>query len=74
MKVNSYSYETVSGFVTGWFNIYQARNGKIYLMMGSMVTPITESQINELCIDVFSLHDFDYDDYKNAYGKEASHE
>ena len=71
MKSNSYSYETVSGVSKGWFNVYQAKNGKIYLQMGNVVTPLTESQINELCIDVFSLLDFDYDDYKNAYCKEA---
>jgi len=64
---NKFGYMTASGFVHGVFNIYQARNGKIILVMGNGLTQLTEQQVKDLYIDVYDLQDFDYEDYKKAY-------
>jgi hypothetical protein len=66
-KDNKYIYKVDNGTVSGYFNIYQARSGHIMLMMGKGVTQLTERQVMELNIDVYSLMDFDYDDYLKAY-------
>ena len=52
-----------------YFNIYQAMNGGIYLMIGKKVTELTVSQILDLSIDVYDLDDFDYDMYCSRYKK-----
>jgi hypothetical protein len=70
MKTNQYSYSVRNGYVRGFFNIYQARNGAIYLMMGNSKTRLTKQQVNELNVDIYSLEDFDHDSFLNAY-KEA---
>jgi hypothetical protein len=69
MKINYFNYETISGTTSGGFRIYQAKNGQIHMLMGDRVTALTKKQIDDLFIDVFSLHDFDFDDYKTAYAK-----
>lgn len=70
MTDNSYTYKTRRGRVRGAFNIYQARNGRIYLAMGNRYTELSHQQVHDLMIDVFELADFDYDDYKKAYEQE----
>ena len=67
MDKNSYKYSIKGGHVKGFFNIYQARSGKIMLQMNNSFTELTEKQINDLAVDVYYLNDFDYDDYKKAY-------
>lgn len=49
------------------FNIYQAKNGGIYISKGSLYTELSRKQIEDLRIDVYSLDDFDYECFKNHY-------
>lgn len=65
---NQYTYNVQGGTVSGGFSIYQARDGFIRLSMGDCVTKLTHQQVLELYIDVYSLIDFDHDDYIKAYG------
>ena len=68
MKCNYYTYEGERNTShTGYFLIYQARDGKIYITMGNNSAPLTKEQIDILGIHVFDLMDFDYDDYQKAY-------
>jgi len=67
-KEGNYKYDVVGGYVKGFFNIYQAKNGYLYLMMGKVITKLEKNQIDDLNIDVYSLIDFDFDNYKKAYG------
>lgn len=67
MKDNQYVYRTDRGKCMGYFNIYQARNGKIMLMMGSKCVSLSIEQVDGLPIDLFSLDDFDQDLYIQAY-------
>ena len=53
-------------------DLYQARNGKIYLRNGQYATPLTKDQIHALHIVVFELEDFDFDDYQAAYSSEIT--
>ena len=64
---NKYTYDVKGGSVSGTFNIYQARNGAIMLLMGSKVSILSYSQINELDIDCYELIDFNHDDFVNYY-------
>ena len=50
------------------FNIYQAKTGCIYILMGNSVTSLTKSQIENLHIDLYSLNDYDHDLYIQYYG------
>lgn len=52
------------------FNIYQACNGYIYILLGDKRSELTLKQINELAIDVYCLEYFDYGKYKEVYGIE----
>lgn len=75
MKTTSNHYQyTLSHNTTshGFFNIYQARSGKIYLQMGDSATDLEFDQVVRLDIDVYSLQDFDYDLFRDAYGIERS--
>ena len=54
--------------ITGDFNIYQARNGGIYLLMGGRVTLLSFQQIQDLGIYVYELDNFDIDDFNEFYG------
>jgi hypothetical protein len=56
--------------ISGFFNIYQSKNGLIWIQMGNSCTKLTHKQIGDLNIDVFGLADFDYDDYKEAYNEQ----
>lgn len=49
------------------FNIYQARNGGVYISSGSLSTELSRKQIDDLRIDVYSLDDFDYECFKKHY-------
>ncbi|APH17016.1 hypothetical protein NPD5_3870 [Clostridium sporogenes] len=65
--LNKFSYEVANGSVKGDFNIYQATNGKVYMLMGKGYTVLEEQQIKDLGIDVYELIEFDYELYKKAY-------
>lgn len=70
---NFFTYEMAGkSRATGFFNIYQAKNGKIILNMGSSVTAISMKQIQELNIDVYSLQEFDHDNFCKAYPQEQN--
>jgi hypothetical protein len=62
-------FEYISGITKfkGAFNIYQARNGSIVLLMGTKHTSLTYSQVNELHIDCYALENFNLDDFKKYY-------
>lgn len=64
---NKYQYKTEYGRVTGFFNIYQGRDGKIYIQMGNNVTQLSLNQIDDLKIDYHCLEDFIYEDFKSVY-------
>jgi len=64
---NKFTYDVKGGSVSGTFNIYQARNGAIMLLMGSKVSALSYSQINELDINCYELIDFNHDDFVNYY-------
>ncbi|PAV30231.1 hypothetical protein CIL05_07120 [Virgibacillus profundi] len=65
--MNRFEYETDNGWVVGYFDIYQARNGFIYLVMGNNFTKLTLGQIEQLNINCYSLKDYDHDDFVKAY-------
>lgn len=67
MKNNKFAYEIEGGSVKGFFNIYQGRNGKIYMMMGNNVTALTYEQVCDLQINTYNLKDFSVDDFAEAY-------
>ncbi len=71
-RYNSFSYKTGRNTVTkGFFNVYQAKSGAIYIQMGITITKLLESQITDLGLDVYSLIDFSHDDYIKHYKTEA---
>lgn len=51
----------------GHFNIYQAKNGAIMLLMGNKSIALTLGQVKELAIPCYNLEDFDHDDYNEYY-------
>ena len=52
---------------TGVFNIYQAKNGAIMLVMANRAIILNKTQIDDLGIDCYSLNDFDIDNYNDFY-------
>lgn len=66
--MNKYQYKIEGGSVKGSFNIYQARNGHIYLNMNNSVTKLSLEQIEQLGINCYSLLDYCHDDFVKAYG------
>ena len=66
-KTNYYSIAVQGCSEEGFFNIYQGQFGHIFLAMGNRVTKLTEQQVLDLRIDVYSLIDFVYEDYLKAY-------
>jgi len=68
-KKSSFYLKLEDGSISGYFNIYQARNGKIYLQLGNCITVLTPRQINELNINCYNLNDFDVDLFLKAYRK-----
>ena len=66
--MNQFEYETCHEFITGYFDIYQARNGFVYLNMSGSVINLTLKQIEKLNINCYLLKDFGHDDFLKAYG------
>ena len=48
-------------------SLYQARNGKVYIVIGTRYTELSLQQINDLGVDLYSLEDFNLGDYRAAY-------
>lgn len=65
--MNKYCYEIKDGKCKGYFNIYQAKNGSIQLMMGNCNTTLSAKQILDLRIDTFDLIDYDHDKFIEFY-------
>ena len=65
--MGKFEYQSGNTKFKGDFNIYQARSGAIMLLMGSKFTELSYSQINELDIDLYSLEDYNHDDFVNYY-------
>lgn len=64
----SYKYFTSEkSYVKGCFNIYQAKNGAIVLLMNNRITILSSSQVSDLSINVYELKDFDYNNYIAYY-------
>ena len=64
----NFIYRTKAGTTKGYFNVYQSRNGGIFLQMGDRFTLLSKTQVeNDLSIDVYDLIDFDLTDYKQFY-------
>ena len=57
LKNNKFIYETTDGTTYGYFNIYQGKDGKIYLQMASNFIELTIKQVNQLRIFIFGLKD-----------------
>jgi hypothetical protein len=67
-RSNYYTYNTKnSSKVSGFFNVYQARNGGIYLTMGNRSILLGKAQISELGIDVYQLEEFNHSEYCMFY-------
>lgn len=64
---NQYNYTAGANLFKGNFNIYQAKNGSIILLMNTKITILSKSQINDLSIDCYSLTDFDVDLFNKYY-------
>ena len=65
--MGKFEYESGGTKFKGAFNIYQARNGAIILLMGTKVSALTYSQINDLGINCYELADFNHDDFSKYY-------
>ena len=68
---NKFFYLTKKGRVKGFFNIYQAKNGGIYLMVGNQCTLLSKEQIEELNIELYSIEEFHYKCFKDFYEEET---
>jgi len=66
-KNNHYTCNTDTGTVSGFFNIYQGKNGFIFLQMGNGYTKLTETQIEDLGINLYSIQEFDHAQYLKVY-------
>ena len=53
--------------VSGYFSIYQAKNGMIGIVMSDRNTLLTHKQCKDLAIDIFILDEFNFEDFKKAY-------
>ena len=49
------------------FIVLQSKSGCINLLMGTCWTRLTKQQISDLGIDVYSLEEFNYDEFHKAY-------
>jgi len=65
--MGKFEYQSGDSKFKGDFNIYQARSGAIMLLMGSKVSELSYSQINDLDIDCYELKDFNHDDFLKYY-------
>ena len=66
-KANRYTYKTETGTTAVFFNIYQGKNGFIYLQMGIGHTKLTKSQIEDLGMSLYDIKEFDHDQYLKSY-------
>ena len=64
-----FEYETTDGKRKGFFNVYQAKNGAIMLVMGDSLITLSFEQINQLNLCLYDLIDFNVDDYNLFYFK-----
>ena len=71
IKSNQFSYEIPEGTRKGAFNIYQGRDGAIYLLLGTVATPLTLQQVNHLSITPEHVMDYDQDKFNYHYNIEA---
>ena len=68
MKNNQFIYETATGKRKGFFNVYQAKNGCIYLQMGNKQVGLSRIQALELAgSSLYDLKDFDNELFHNFY-------
>lgn len=66
--MNKCQWEGRTGKISTSFNLYQARNGAIYIMLGNSATKLEYKQIEELKINVYEdIEDFDFSDFKKHY-------
>ena len=67
---SKYSYNTTTGTRSGAFNVYQGKNGAIYLLMGYNAVVLQKEQVEKLIgSNLYELYDFRLDDYNNYYDK-----
>lgn len=71
IKSNQFSYEIPEGTRKGAFNIYQGRDGAIYLLMGTVYTALTLQQVNDLHITPDCVKDYDHDKFGYYYNIES---
>lgn len=65
---NQFTFNTETGKCKGAFNIYQGKNGAIYILIASSPLQLSKEQVEELSIDIYSLKDFSHNDYEWFYG------
>ena len=65
--MGKYIYESGDIKFKGVFNIYQAKNGAIMLLMGTNYTALTYKQIDDLNINCYQLIDFNHNDFVKYY-------
>jgi hypothetical protein len=65
--MGKFEYKAGVSTFKGAFNIYQARSGAIILLMGTSISALNYSQINDLNIDCYELDNFNHDDFKKYY-------
>jgi hypothetical protein len=53
--------------MAGRFNIYQGKDGGIYMALSNCHIMLTAQQLTDLRLDVVSLIDFDIDKYRKKY-------
>lgn len=51
----------------GCFNVYQARNGSIQLVMGNNYITLCQEQVESLSINLCQLDNFNNDSYNEFY-------
>jgi hypothetical protein len=70
--MNQFEYKINEGAKKGAFNIYQASSGAIMLLMGNRVTALNRNQLSDLQLDLYSLIDFDHDQFITYYSCHAN--
>jgi len=66
--MGKYNYKGAnSEIVRGAFNVYQACDGSIILLMGNSFTRLTEKQVQDLKIDCYGLKDFCHESFLTYY-------
>jgi hypothetical protein len=72
--MNKYCYKTRYSKVKGFFNIYQATNGSIQLMMNNCNTTLSLKQIKDLHVPICDFIDFDVTKFKIFYRGDTKNE